>query len=204
MQSIGVDGVLIISWRRKNSSHDATAHHTSAGNLRVRPGISYYLRVPWMNRLSSAPPRARADRRIAGVGPVGSKVDARLLLREAPLTDFDWKAIAASQGRAWIGEISGGPYRLELRIPGAAVAVNDLLVGDLWVLAGQSNMEGYGDLVDVERETNWFTASTRPTAGWLPKSRCTDWLTPPTACTGDAMPRSSPRSGRATVCSSSL
>jgi Carbohydrate esterase, sialic acid-specific acetylesterase len=43
-------------------------------------------------------------------------------------------------------------YRVEFRIPGtnAATAVNDLLVGDLWVLAGQSNMEGVGDLVDTE------------------------------------------------------
>ena len=36
----------------------------------------------------------------------------------------------------------GGPYEV-----GGA---RDVLVGDLWVLAGQSNMEGVGDLVDVE------------------------------------------------------
>ena len=36
----------------------------------------------------------------------------------------------------------GGPYELE--------DAQDILVGDLWVLAGQSNMEGVGDLVDVE------------------------------------------------------
>src|SRR5260221_11437070 len=37
----------------------------------------------------------------------------------------------------------GGPYTV-----GDA---HDILVGDLWVLAGQSNMEGVGDLVDVEK-----------------------------------------------------
>jgi len=37
---------------------------------------------------------------------------------------------------------TGGPYGV-----GGA---QDVLVGDLWVLAGQSNMEGVGDLVDVE------------------------------------------------------
>jgi sialate O-acetylesterase len=37
---------------------------------------------------------------------------------------------------------TGGPYQV-----GSAT---DVLVGDLWVLAGQSNMEGCGDLVDLE------------------------------------------------------
>ena len=36
----------------------------------------------------------------------------------------------------------GGPYEIE--------GARDILVGDLWVLAGQSNMEGVGDLIDVE------------------------------------------------------
>jgi sialate O-acetylesterase len=47
---------------------------------------------------------------------------------------------------------SGGPYRVEFRIGGkeVAFALHNLLVGDLWVLAGQSNMEGLGDLEDVE------------------------------------------------------
>ena len=32
----------------------------------------------------------------------------------------------------------------------AAAAIEHILVGDLWVLAGQSNMQGVGDLIDVE------------------------------------------------------
>jgi len=44
------------------------------------------------------------------------------------------------------------PYRVEFRVGGkdVAFALHNILVGDLWVLAGQSNMEGVGDLVDVE------------------------------------------------------
>ncbi len=49
----------------------------------------------------------------------------------------------------------GGPYTFELRLrdgdstrPGPRVP--GLLVGDLWVLAGQSNMEGCGGLADLE------------------------------------------------------
>lgn len=37
---------------------------------------------------------------------------------------------------------TGGPYETE--------GARDVLVGDLWVLAGQSNMEGVGDLIDIE------------------------------------------------------
>ena len=95
----------------------------------------------------------RAEFRVGGVAPIGATVEARLLLRNSAAA-FDWKPIAKAQGQVWSGEIRGipvgGPYRLELRIPGTTIAVADLLVGDLWVLAGQSNMEGYGDLIEVE------------------------------------------------------
>jgi hypothetical protein len=49
-----------------------------------------------------------------------------------------------AEGTAY-GEPAGGPYEIE--------GAKDILVGDLWVLAGQSNMEGVGDLVDVEMPT---------------------------------------------------
>ena len=42
---------------------------------------------------------------------------------------------------------AGGPY--------AIGDASDVLVGDLWVLAGQSNMEGVGDLIDVETPLPW-------------------------------------------------
>jgi sialate O-acetylesterase len=55
----------------------------------------------------------------------------------------------------WSAELTaptGGPYTLELRANGGKplAAAKHLLVGDLWILAGQSNMEGVGDLVDVQ------------------------------------------------------
>ncbi len=65
----------------------------------------------------------------------------------------------ASAGRwsATIGGVpTGGPYdlNLEVRSPSrevlAAGEAHGLLVGDLWILAGQSNMQGVGDLIDVE------------------------------------------------------
>jgi sialate O-acetylesterase len=55
------------------------------------------------------------------------------------------------------GVPTGGPYRIEFRTGrvGAAIAArSDVLVGDIWLLAGQSNMEGVGDLIDVEKPSN--------------------------------------------------
>lgn len=52
------------------------------------------------------------------------------------------------------GVPAGGPYRFELRTGrvGAAIAArSNVLVGDIWLLAGQSNMEGVGDLIDLEK-----------------------------------------------------
>ena len=41
---------------------------------------------------------------------------------------------------------AGGPYRITLSVGTESVTVNDILVGDVWVLGGQSNMQGYGNL----------------------------------------------------------
>lgn len=52
-----------------------------------------------------------------------------------------------------LGVPTGGPYFLNARIKVGnneqSAIVNNVFVGDLWVLAGQSNMQGVGDLVDV-------------------------------------------------------
>lgn len=89
----------------------------------------------------------------------GRSIEVRLTSQEgAVLTGFDW---TLSDGRVkagkWEAEIegvpAGGPYVVEVRIagmPAAADRVEHVLVGDLWVLAGQSNMLGYGNLIDVQ------------------------------------------------------
>ena len=88
----------------------------------------------------------------------GRAVEARLLSGSGlPVTGFDWSPIAKVQKLKWMGDMkglpTGGPYRLELRLQDSELiaAVSRILVGDLWVLAGQSNMEGHGDLVEVEQ-----------------------------------------------------
>jgi sialate O-acetylesterase len=53
------------------------------------------------------------------------------------------RGVSVSPGKL-AGVPSGGPYTIEVD----GKAVGPVFVGDLWVLAGQSNMEGYGDLID--------------------------------------------------------
>jgi len=87
-------------------------------------------------------------------GADGRSVEALVSRKHVLLRD--WAPVGKISGGAWAGAIhalpAGGPYRIDLRVSGGPVVavVNNILVGDLWMLAGQSNMEGVGDLVDVE------------------------------------------------------
>jgi sialate O-acetylesterase len=96
---------------------------------------------------------AGADIALAGAAQ-GKAIEARILRKHEPVRD--WAQLATVSGGAWKGVLSavptGGPYRIELRVAGANEAgavIQNVLVGDLWVLAGQSNMEGVGDLVNT-------------------------------------------------------
>ncbi len=69
----------------------------------------------------------------------------------------NWAEAGKAEGGRWQASVrlqTGGPYTLRFRLqhqPDEVVEIKEVLVGDLWVLAGQSNMEGVGDLVDVEQ-----------------------------------------------------
>ena len=88
-------------------------------------------------------------------GAAGKSLEARLIAAGRTVTGFDWKAAGKVSGTAWAAQVAdvptGGPYRLDLRVAGGAAvtSVANLLVGDLWVLAGQSNMEGVGNLENL-------------------------------------------------------
>lgn len=85
----------------------------------------------------------------------GRPVEARLLRAGLVVDGFDWRQAGSVNGDQWRAELArvpaGGPYRLEVRAMGfdAVRSVEPLLVGDLWMLAGQSNMQGVGDLKDL-------------------------------------------------------
>jgi sialate O-acetylesterase len=68
-----------------------------------------------------------------------------------------WKARkvgSAGAGRfsaALTGLPTGGPYALTLQAGDERCAVREFYVGDLWLMAGQSNMEGVGNLADAPK-----------------------------------------------------
>jgi sialate O-acetylesterase len=72
----------------------------------------------------------------------------------------DWTPAGKSEQGKWNASIHslpvGGPFRIDVRIKAATGeqvedrgVIHNVLVGDLWILAGQSNMQGYGVMKDV-------------------------------------------------------
>lgn len=118
-------------------------------NLVVTSGAAPY-QVYQRGADNAAPIRAEGT-----VEGTAKAVEARIVSKGRVLQGFGWKQAGAVQGGRFAAEVAsvpaGGPYRLELRAVGspAITAVDNLLVGDLWVLAGQSNMEGVGNLQDT-------------------------------------------------------
>jgi sialate O-acetylesterase len=122
----------------------------SAQALRVERGASDY-------QVFQRGQANTADIRVEGAasGGEGRAVEARVLKAGMPVAGFEWKAAGKVSGGRWSAELkglpAGGPYRLEFRVAGSpdVAAIAHVLVGDLWVLAGQSNMEGVGNLEDL-------------------------------------------------------
>jgi len=126
----------------------------SAQDIRITSGVSD---EPVLQRR----PHQAADLHLTGtvVGKKtnGKTIEGRITSANSALPNFDWVPVGRVQKLSWtadlIGIPTGGPYRLEVRMQGgvSVASVDNILVGDLWILAGQSNMEGVGDLVDVQQ-----------------------------------------------------
>ncbi|MGQ9918948.1 MAG: sialate O-acetylesterase [Bryobacteraceae bacterium] len=122
----------------------------SAQSLRIERGLTDY-------QVFQRGPANTSDLRAEGTatGADGRAIEARVLKAGMTLAGFDWHAVGQASGGNWWAEIkalpAGGPYKIEFRAAGAApsASVAGVLVGDLWVLAGQSNMEGVGNLENL-------------------------------------------------------
>lgn len=104
-----------------------------------------------LQRDASGVSRAAFDGECAAEGAVVATVRKR---GGKTLPGFDGKAVGkAAKGRfegVLAGLPAGGPYDVALAVEGAPkekCAAKDLLVGDLWLAAGQSNMQGCGWLM---------------------------------------------------------
>ena len=80
-----------------------------------------------------------------------------------------------ADGKARITLESGKTLELPVGGPYEADGAKNVLVGDLWVLAGQSNMEGVGDLSDVET-SHPLVHSFQSRESWAPAEEPLHWL----------------------------
>ena len=64
-----------------------------------------------------------------------------------------WHEIGQATEGAWEGTLTGipagGPYTVQLRLDGHEAQAEQVLAGELWILAGQSNMQGVGNMENV-------------------------------------------------------
>ncbi|MHC4884167.1 MAG: sialate O-acetylesterase [Planctomycetota bacterium] len=87
-------------------------------------------------------------------------VEARILKGKTTLRGQDWKAVGTTEGKTFLANLSGiptgGPYTVELRVKNGrkvvdTLSIDEIFVGDVWILAGQSNMQGCGNRVDAPK-----------------------------------------------------
>lgn len=97
-----------------------------------------------------------SDTPVNGSCPGAGMVQLRLRSGGRTVRGLNWIKIGQAVGRKFTARLKGipvgGPYDIDLRIVDrkkqilAEASVKDVLVGDLWMLGGQSNMEGCGTL----------------------------------------------------------
>jgi sialate O-acetylesterase len=93
---------------------------------------------------------------LSGTAVETGALEARVSAVQKVIVDWAPVGQAAPEWSASIPAVPvGGPYRVEVRVvaDGAAIAADEVLnvlVGDVWVLAGQSNMQGVGNRVNEE------------------------------------------------------
>ena len=70
------------------------------------------------------------------------------------------KKVKADKNGAWIATLNpvsyGGPYTIEVKGKKNSITLNDILIGEVWLCSGQSNMEmavhGWGSVYNYEQE----------------------------------------------------
>lgn len=96
---------------------------------------------------------------ITGTAKNGA-LEYRVLKDGKAVGQFTWTRAGTVEKKRFMlamgGLPCGGPYQVELRVRDKrktmdALIVVDVFVGDVWIAAGQSNMQGVGNLVDAPK-----------------------------------------------------
>ncbi len=100
----------------------------------------------------------KAEAALSGVSAAAGMLQARVMGVQKEITG--WTDLGKVPGGAWQATVTGipagGPYRVDVRLlddsgkPLEETAIPEVLAGDIWVMAGQSNMQGVGNRVNVE------------------------------------------------------
>ena len=102
----------------------------------------------------------QGNARIRGTCRSNGQVELRVLKKGKVLRGHTWTPSGEAGSRRFDARLenlrAGGPYRIELRIHDGKntpeeIAIDDIFVGDVWMLAGQSNMQGLGNMEDAPR-----------------------------------------------------
>ena len=87
---------------------------------------------------------------VTGTCEEKGNVYAHVLADGTELCGWKKRKVGTSDGKRFEATMAGlpvgGPYDVELACGGESVLAEDVLVGDVWILAGQSNMQGYGHI----------------------------------------------------------
>jgi sialate O-acetylesterase len=98
-------------------------------------------------------PENASNAAISGETAANGPVRAKVTLKGRALPGFANKTIGnAARGKftaTLAGLPTGGPYDITLTIGSDSLTVTDVLVGDVWIAAGQSNMQGCGLLTEA-------------------------------------------------------
>jgi len=90
---------------------------------------------------------------IAGQCAGAGVMTARVCGAEGVLPGLDGAVVGQAAGGKFTAMLAGmpvgGPYTVTLAVGDETLTVSDVLVGDVWIAAGQSNMEGLGKLVNT-------------------------------------------------------
>ncbi len=96
--------------------------------------------------------RDRSDALITGRSDAAGPVRATVRKAGKVVSGYRAKRIGAVQRGRFTARLTGlpvgGPYDIELTVGNDTLTVPDVLVGDVWILGGQSNMQGCGYLAD--------------------------------------------------------
>lgn len=152
----------------------------TAGSIQIRSGLADY-QVFQRNKNDQVSISVGGTCQLEGQGVIQLDIsDSR-----TTLAGFEGTKIGNYKHRRWQARISnipvGGPYTFTLRFVNspsevhAEKIIRNILVGDLWILAGQSNMQGIGDLENADTPSIYVNMYGYDES-WSPANEPLHWL----------------------------